>query len=196
MKKLIILLCVVLIGCELSDDPMGPMLPESASALAFVDSINQHFYKLHSQNFENAKAQTERAIAISRTNTWPDKEALASKNLGVVLYMQGQYEPAQVAFLRAYKLYDSLSDKSGLARVCNEMGAFYRKHGYEEQAMNLWNQAEDLAKEADDLEALGKAVSKEELAARRDGPRGKRRPHRLAGTGPRHRPKRCPPVIR
>jgi len=155
MKKLIILLCVVLIGCELSDDPMGPMLPESASALAFVDSINQHFYKLHSQNFENAKAQTERAIAISRTNTWPDKEALASKNLGVVLYMQGQYEPAQVAFLRAYKLYDSLSDKSGLARVCNEMGAFYRKHGYEEQAMNLWNQAEDLAKEADDLEALG-----------------------------------------
>ena len=155
MKKLIILLCVVLIGCEFTEDPVGPTLPESVSALAFVDSINQHFYKLHSQNFENAKTQTEIAIAISRKNTWPDKEALALKNYGVVLYMQGNYEPAQAAFLRSYDLYDSLSNKSGLARVCNEMGAFYRKHGYEEKAMNLWNQAEELAKEANDLEALG-----------------------------------------
>ena len=121
----------------------------------FILETNEKFYSIYSSDFNKAIVRTETAVALAARNRWSALEATAQKNLGVVQYMAGNYDKANSAYLRAYHLFDSLGDKSGLARVCNEMGNFTQKQGDLKRALELWKLSEQLATEIGDLEALG-----------------------------------------
>lgn len=120
-----------------------------------IGYINKNFYSIYSADFKNSLELTRMAVALSQELKLPAQEALAQKNYGVILYLVGNYEEAQPAYLRSYDLYDSLGDKSGLARVSNEMGNYYQKQGQYEKALELWSNSAAMAEEADDFVALG-----------------------------------------
>ncbi|REE01758.1 tetratricopeptide repeat-containing sensor histidine kinase [Marinoscillum furvescens] len=144
----------VLLWCACEQSGMPHTITDDAK---WVDSVNTHFYKIYSRSFEEAKELTSRAVRYSQKNQWPEREALAQKNHSVIMYMTGHYDRALAAGHRSYDLYDSLKDISGMARICNELGNYYRKAGDPSKALAMWDEAEHLAKEAGDQEALGTA---------------------------------------
>ncbi len=123
-----------------------------------VDFINQNFYSIYSANFGYSLTLTRKAAALSEENNWPKREALSKKNLGIILYLSGDYEPALRSYLSSFDLYDSLGDKSGLAQVSNELANYHRKQGEYQKALDLWALSERLATEADDLRTLGTSL--------------------------------------
>ncbi len=131
---------------------------EDLSDIELTDYVNEHFYAIYSANFRQSLELTARAVEFAATNSWVEKEALAQKNYGIVLYLTGDYEHALSAYLRSYDLYDSLGDKSGLAQVCNEMGNYFQKQSDFERALELWAQSEQLATEVNDLTTLGTSL--------------------------------------
>ncbi|MEM8894958.1 MAG: tetratricopeptide repeat protein, partial [Bacteroidota bacterium] len=94
---------------------------------ARVDSINNHFYEIYSADFKESKKLVLNAIKLAKQNGWKYEEAMAQKNLGIILYLRGEYEPALSAYLKSYELFDSLNNYQGLGQLANEMANYHRK---------------------------------------------------------------------
>lgn len=132
-----------------------PALAFAQSDRAKVDSINTHFYEIYSSDFDQAKILVNEAIALSIKNSWPNEEALAQKNLGIILYLRGEYENALPAYLRSYELFDSLKNYRGLGQLANEMANYFRKQYGESQGFQYLDSAEKWSKMSGDLRTLG-----------------------------------------
>ncbi|MEQ9302273.1 MAG: tetratricopeptide repeat protein [Marinoscillum sp.] len=144
---------LILLGCEQTPFDPTPLHPDEASL--FIDSVNQHFYEIYSRDFEEAKNLTAHAVNLATKNNLYTRKAKALHNHAVVLYLMGYYDKSLEAALNSYELFDSLEDASGQARLCNDLGNFYRKQGQEEKALAMWIKAEKLALASGDMEALG-----------------------------------------
>ncbi len=123
-----------------------PTLPDDEQ----VDQTNEHFYQLFTADFTRASQQGERALAITEVQNWPERKALILKNLGVVNFLQGNYEASLDFYQRAIDTYESIGDVAGQGAVCNELGLFFKKRkdmnralAYLDQAFQLCSQAED-----------------------------------------------------
>lgn len=123
----------------------------------FVDSINNNFYKIYSQNAANGLKQSKIAVSLSEKIADKKPRAIALKNYGIVLYLFGNYKEAQKAYLESYNLLTKLSYSNGLAQLCNEMGNFYAKQNDSVRAFEKWNEAEINAKKSNRLDHLGTA---------------------------------------
>ncbi|MEQ9299400.1 MAG: tetratricopeptide repeat protein [Cyclobacteriaceae bacterium] len=132
-----------------------PVLALAQSDKAKVDSINTHFYEIYSSDFDQAKTLVNEAIALAAKNGWPNEEALAQKNLGIILYLRGEYENALPAYLRSYELFDSLKNYRGLGQLANEMANYFRKQYGESQGFQYLDSAEKWSKMSGDLRTLG-----------------------------------------
>ncbi len=92
-----------------------------------VEQANAQFYKLFSADFAKAAALGEKVLAICRKAGWKDQEALTLKNLGVVNYLQGNYEQALEYCQTALTIYEQLGDAAGQGAVYNELANFSKK---------------------------------------------------------------------
>lgn len=120
-----------------------------------VNFINKNFYKLYSANFDRAKSLAKWAIEVAHKNRWPEEEAWANLNSGVITYLSGEYEDVLPKYFRSLRIFDSLSNRSGIAAINNEMAVFYHKQKDLEKSNAALDVAEKNARAANDLERLG-----------------------------------------
>ncbi len=132
-------------------------LPDMEDSLR-VDYINKNFYKLYSDNFEKARSMTNWALDISNKNSWKTRQAYSALHLGVITYLSGEYEEVLPLYIKSLKLFDSLKDDSGKARVNNEMAVFYHKQENLDEAYKCLDEAESISRRIGDLESLGTAL--------------------------------------
>jgi two-component system, NarL family, sensor kinase len=123
-----------------------------------VKFINQHFYKLYSADFTHATELAQWATEVSAKNKWREDEANANLSWGVVTYLAGKYDDVLPKYFRARDLYDSLGNKVGLANINNEMAVFYHKQKDLDKALACLDVSEKLAREINDLTALGTSL--------------------------------------
>lgn len=123
-----------------------------------VEFINKNFYKLYSADFSNATELAQWATETSAKNRWPQEEAYAQLNWGVIVYLSGKYNEVLPKFFRSRDLFDSLQHKAGLAAINNEMAVFYHKQKDLDKAMACLNTSEKLARDINDLVALGTSL--------------------------------------
>ena len=131
---------------------------KTLSDLEKVKFINTHFYKLYSADFDNARKLSEWAVVTSRQNNWMEEEAYANLGWGVVVYLSGRYDEVLPKFFRARDIFDSLHHKAGLAAIHNEMAVFYNKQQELDKALSCLDTSEKLAREINDLTALGTSL--------------------------------------
>lgn len=132
-----------------------PMLAVAQGNKSKVDSINTHFYEIYSADFNQSKTLVLEAIKIAKENGWKNEEALAQKNLGIILYLRGEYEPALAAYLQSYKLFDSLNNYQGLGQLANEMANYYRKLYGPQAGMPYLDSAAKWSAMSGDVRTLG-----------------------------------------
>lgn len=123
-----------------------------------VKFINANFYKLYSTDFDNAAALAQWAVERASKNKWREEEANAQLNWGVITYLSGKYNEVLPKYFRARDLFDSLKNKTGLASINNEMAVFYHKQKDLEKALACLDVSEKLAREINDLTALGTSL--------------------------------------
>jgi two-component system NarL family sensor kinase len=132
---------------------------DSLSEDARVDFIIENLYKLYSANLDNAVYQAEIAVSIAQQNNWKSREAYTLMCKGIANYLRGNYPTALDSFLKSTSLFDSLDDKSGVARVNNELAVFYKKNKEFDKASECLDKSEAAALEANDIDALGTSYS-------------------------------------
>ena len=123
-----------------------------------VKFIHKNFYQLYSTDFTHASELTQWAVETSVHNKWKEEEAYANQDWGVITYLSGQYENVLPKYFRARDLFDSLNHKGGLAAVNNEMAVFYHKQKDLDKALACLDTSEKLAREINDLTALGTSL--------------------------------------
>jgi signal transduction histidine kinase len=119
-----------------------------------VRFINDNFYKLYSADFANAAELTKWASETAYAQKWPDEEARAQMNWGVITYLSSDYQQVLPKFFRSLHLFDSLQNKDGIAGVNNEMAVFYHKQKDLEKSIQCLDVAEKAARSANNLESL------------------------------------------
>jgi signal transduction histidine kinase len=134
-----------------------------------VDYITDNYYSLYSADFDHALKLTRQAATISRKHKWKDKEAYNEMFQGVIYFLKGDYKSALPFFLTSYTIFDSLKHYDGLARVCNEMGVFYRRNMDVETSKTYLKKAEQFAKEANNKEELGTSLGHQATLLEREG---------------------------
>jgi signal transduction histidine kinase len=120
-----------------------------------VDYIIANHYALYSADFENALDQTMKAAVIAERENWKDKQAFCEMISGVIYYLKGDFENALPQYLKAHRIFDSLKHDDGLARLCNEMAVFYRRHSDVKTAYQYLDQSEAHALKAGNKKELG-----------------------------------------
>ncbi len=131
-----------------------PTLPDAEQ----VDQTNEYFYQLYTTDFAKATKQAERALAIAETQNWVDRQALTLKNLGVVNYLQGNYEAALEYYQLSADTYAAIGDYAGQGAVYNEMGVFFKKRKELARALEYLDRAFQLCEKADDAYCVAVAL--------------------------------------
>lgn len=142
---------------------------EGLSEQERVDYIIKNFYSIYSADFDHALELTSQAADISKKNNWKDKQAYNEMYHGVVYYLKGDYKNALPHFLKSYSIFDSLKHYEGLARVCNEMGVFYRRNLNIETSREYLKKAEQFATQANSIEELGTSLGHQATLLEREG---------------------------
>ncbi|HZY82854.1 MAG TPA: sensor histidine kinase [Cyclobacteriaceae bacterium] len=119
-----------------------------------VRFVNDNFYKLYSADFANATELSKWASEIAHARQWPDEEARAQMNWGVITFLSSDYKNVLPHFFRSLHLFDSLQNKSGIAAVNNEMAVFYHKQKDNGKAEAALDAAEAAARASNDLKSL------------------------------------------
>jgi len=134
-----------------------------------VEQVNAQFYKLFSADFVKAAALGEQVLAICRKAGWKDQEALTLKNLGVVTYLQGNYEKALEYCQTALTIYEQLGDAAGQGAMYNEMANFFKKRKEYDRVFEYLDRSYKLCKAAGDSLCLSTSMDNRGLALLEQG---------------------------
>lgn len=126
--------CAKLVSAQSAADSLASLIP-SMEARQQAEFINEHFYTFYSNNFEQAMALGEQALAIAKRENLPKIEALSLKNLGIVHYLRSDYEKALDHYQRSLDLYEAQKDLVGEGNVLREMANYFKKTGQHEKAL-------------------------------------------------------------
>lgn len=131
---------------------------ESLPVRERVGAIHRDFYALYSADFDRARTLAEWSLKVCLDSVWKKEEADARLDLGVITYLSGNYAEVLPQYLRSLKLYDSLGNSKGCARVNNEMAVFYHKQGDLDRALGCLAESEKRSRATNDLEQLGTSL--------------------------------------
>ena len=106
-----------------------------------VKQTNQNFYQLYSKDFVLADRLATEAVTICREQGWIKESAVTLKNLGIVKFLQGNYEAALSAYQESLEIFNHLEDAGGQCSVCNELGVFFSKQEEYARAVSYLEQA-------------------------------------------------------
>lgn len=123
-----------------------------------VKQANEQFYKLFSADFTKASAFGESVLAISRKAGWKDEEALMLKNLGILNFLQGNYETALEYYQNALTHYEQLGDVAGQGAVCNELAVFFKKRKESARVLEYLDRSARLCTQAKDTICLATSL--------------------------------------
>lgn len=119
-----------------------------------INLLNNYAQILYFKDFEHTKNILDSSIIWSKAIGYKKGQAVASKILGQVYYIKGEYELASKAYITSLNLYEKLKNKSGQADVYNEMGNMMRQHGDNNTAEKYLLKAMQLCTEVNDLKGL------------------------------------------
>lgn len=150
-----VLFCSVLVGkpsFQLPDSLQQQI--RSATDTQKINLLNNYAQILYFKDFEHTKNILDSSIIWSKAIGYDKGQAVASKILGQVYYLKGDYELASKAYIISLTLYEKLKNKSGQADVYNEMGNLMRQHGDIKSAKKYLLKAMQLCTEVNDLKGL------------------------------------------
>ncbi len=134
----LILICLILCG-QLSGqaDSLYRLLQKKQPDSTRVDLLNQL-----AREFVNDKADTSILIAysakeLSSSVGYKKGLALANKNIGMVLYLKGEYLEALSAWDAALSVFTLMDDKRGIANMLSNQAAIYYIQGDEVKSLEL-----------------------------------------------------------
>lgn len=139
---------------------------------ARVERINRDFYQLYSLDFSLADRLATEALAICRREGWEKDAAITLKNLGVVKFLQGNYEAALAAYQESLEIFSRLRDESGQCSVCNELGVFFSKRQEYDRSIAFLNRATEHCKTVKDSVGWSNAMDNRGVVFMRMGKLG------------------------
>lgn len=117
------------------------------AALAAVDIATMH---MNAGRFAKAEHEFQRALKRWRDLRYVTHQAQVLNNLGVLYYLKGDFEQAQIALDEAIFLADKSKHTSMMAFALASMGDLYTSWERMEQACTLYQQAWSLAQQLED----------------------------------------------
>jgi signal transduction histidine kinase len=158
MKK--ILSFLIFLGLSLVANTQNPVLDSLEREINGLDGkekvtyINQQYYSLYSTSFKKALEHLSFAKEQAQKNEWKPELALTQRNLGIVYFLQGNYESALSSFQEALSLFESLDDPVGTGFTLKEMGNYFKRQKQPEKALELLNRGIALCTQAKDTTCL------------------------------------------
>ncbi len=149
----LVLCCAKIVSAQSSADSLAALLPNMDERQK-AEFINENFYTFYSNNFDQAIALGQQALAIAKRQNLPKTEALTLKNLGVVHYLKSDYEKALDHYQRSLDLYEAQKDLVGEGNVLREMANYFKKTGQHEKALADLEKAIRLCTEARDTSCI------------------------------------------
>ncbi len=116
------------------------------------DSVQVEKLLKSSQQFMSTSADSSfyyarQAVHFSRQNGYMKGSALATKTLGNIRYVQGNYVEAIQYWEEAQNLFDSLGDKTGVSTVLSNIGVVYYNQGDKIKALDYYLRSLKVAEE-------------------------------------------------
>ena len=105
----------------------GQTSPAQLMSQEELASLIEDAYSIYSADFARADSIFSQARSRARQQGWTKEEAGALRILGVIHYLQGDYEGALPLYQASLDLAESLGDRRGQAAVLNEIGNFFIK---------------------------------------------------------------------
>lgn len=152
---LALLVCASDLYSQVFDKTGSAVLMADLNERERVRFINNNFYKLYSADFANGTELAKWASETAAERGWPDEEARAHMNWGVITFLSSDYENVLPKYFRSLHLFDSLQNKEGMAAVNNELAVFYHKQKDIEKSIKALDAAEEAARAVNDLRSLG-----------------------------------------
>lgn len=107
---------------------------------------------------EEARERSERQLGLAEDESDTDMLARATQNLAAIANLEGRTEEAIADFQLAIPLYERLDRLRGLAQIQHNLGICYRDAGREEDAVDAYREAEELARLASYLPGVAMAT--------------------------------------
>jgi adenylate cyclase len=96
---------------------------------ARIRLLNTISWEFKSSDPQEAQRFADSALTISKRINFKQGESEAFKNLGVIEYLQGNYDNAIPRFEAALRIMEELHDKKNAGKICGNLGLAYAKKG-------------------------------------------------------------------
>lgn len=131
-------------------DSLFRLISQSKSDSLKVDLLNALSKSYFNINPDSSVFYSVASRSLANKIGYQRGVALAIKNTGIGLYMQGKYIEAINNWDQALNLYKQLGDKSGEATIYSNMGAVYFNQGDDAKSLELQLNALKIAEEVHD----------------------------------------------
>ena len=95
---------------------------------AVINVLNTYAFDVYLKEFDKARMVIDSTLSWSRRLKYVRGEAMALQVDGLILYYKGAYEKSTESFVKSIKLHEQLGDRSGEAKLCNDLANLLRKH--------------------------------------------------------------------
>lgn len=139
-------------------DSMDSAIEKSAGPRK-VDLLNNAVYYIHRENFEKAKSNAEKALAIAVLQKYGRGEATALLNIGYVHFLRNKIDSSLACYKKSFSLIEQNQISDLLPMAYNNMGlTLWRKSDFL-GALSNYKQAAVLARESGNATELGRAYN-------------------------------------
>ncbi len=149
MIRKLILLCLLL--TKAVEAPAQIQLPDSVRALlngkpdtAQINILNTYAFSVYLKEFDKARTIVDSVLPWAERVKYVKGEATALQIDGLILYYKGAYEKSTESFVKSIRLHEQIGDKSGEAKLCNDLANLLRKHDDVPGATNYLKRAMDI----------------------------------------------------
>ncbi|RYY57394.1 MAG: tetratricopeptide repeat protein [Chitinophagaceae bacterium] len=115
-----------------------------------VNTLNALSKSFFSDSPDTSVAIAASARTLAETVDYKPGLALALKNMGIGLYLQGKNLDAVKSFQQALTVYESIGDRTGIANMLSNQGAVYFNQGDDVKSLDLHLQSLKLSEQLSD----------------------------------------------
>lgn len=159
MIRRIILLGLLLLKVVEAQAQM--QLPDSIRTLlnnkndtAQINILNTYAFNVYLKEFDKARAIVDSVLPWAERIKYVKGEATALQVDGLILYYKGAYEKSTESFVKSIRMHEKIGDKSGEAKICNDLANLLRKHDDVDGATKYLQRAMEIYQTLGDKDGL------------------------------------------
>lgn len=109
-----------------------------------INLLNNYAFNVYLKEFDKARAIIDSVLPWAERIKYVKGQAQALQTDGLILYYKGAYEKSTASFVKSIRLHEQIGDKSGEAKLCNDLANLLRKHDDVEGATKYLKRAMDI----------------------------------------------------